>query len=86
MKALVVSYRRGRHTVRTNQVILELPGVKTRKQAAAYIGKKVVYTTEGGKKIRGVITAPHGNKGRVRARFERGVPGQIIGKKVEILT
>lgn len=85
MKAIVVSFRRGRHTVRTNQVILELPGVKNRKQAAVFVGKKVVYITEGGKKLKGTITAPHGNKGRVRARFEKGVPGQIIGKRVEIL-
>ncbi len=86
VKALVISFRRGRHTVKTNQVILELPGVKNRRQAAAFVGKKVIYVTEGGKKLKGTITAPHGNKGRVRARFERGVPGQIIGKKVEIVT
>ena len=85
MRGLVLSYRRGRRTSRTNQVIIEVTGVKDRKQASKLIGKKVVWVTPGGRKLKGVITAPHGNKGRVRARFARGVPGQMIGEKVEIL-
>jgi len=85
LRGLVVSFRRGRHTARTNQVIIEVPGVGDRKRASALIGRRVVYVTEGGRKLKGVITAPHGNRGRVRARFERGLPGQIVGKKVDIL-
>jgi len=85
MKGLVVSYRRGRRTARTNQVIIEIPGINNRKKASTLIGKRVVWITPGGKKLKGVITAPHGNKGRVRARFSKGVPGQMIGEKVEIV-
>ena len=84
VKGLVVSFRRGRHTAYTNQVIIEIPNVKSRKDAARYIGRRVVFVTDGGKKLKGVITSPHGNKGRVRARFEKGLQGQIIGKKVDI--
>ncbi|NPA86607.1 MAG: 50S ribosomal protein L35ae [Candidatus Diapherotrites archaeon] len=84
-KGLVISYRRGRRTMRTNQVIIEVPGVSNRKEAARLIGKKVLWITPGGKKLKGIITAPHGNRGRVRARFTKGVPGQMIGQKVEIL-
>ena len=34
--------------------------------------------------INGVIKAPHGNKGLVRAIFEKGLPGQAITTKVDI--
>ncbi len=36
------------------------------------------------KKIMGKVAAPHGNKGVLRVIFERGLPGQAIGTKVEI--
>ena len=85
MRGFVVSFRRGRRTSYRNQIIVEVPGYKTRKEASRLIGKKVVWETPGGKKLKGVITAPHGNKGRVRVRFKKGVPGQIIGERVEIL-
>ncbi len=85
LRGLVLSYRRGRRTMRRNQVIVEVPGVRDRRSAARLVGKKVVWTTPGGKKLKGVITAPHGNRGRVRARFSKGVPGQMIGEKVDIL-
>ncbi len=85
LRGLVVSYRRGRRTMRTNQVIIEVPGVRTRREASRLVGKKVIWETPSGKKLRGVITSPHGNKGRVRARFSKGVPGQMIGERVAIL-
>jgi len=47
------------------------------------IGKKVVYNT-GKKDINGEITSAHGNSGALLIRFETGMPGQAIGKKVII--
>ena len=80
MEAVVVNYRRGRRTVYGNQVIIEVPGVKTRNEASRLVGKKVRALGFVGK-----VLAPHGNNGRVRARFEVGLPGQLIGKRVEIV-
>lgn len=82
---IVTSFRRGRHTVTTNQIIIEVTGITNRKDASRLIGKKVVYTTESGKKLVGVVTSPHGNGGKVRARFKKGLPGQIVGKRVVII-
>ncbi len=84
MKVVIVSYRRGRHTVTPNQAILKVSDIEEKKAAYKYVGKKVVYETSSGKKIKGVITAVHGNKGRLRARFEKGLPGQAIGKEVKM--
>ncbi|HDO42134.1 MAG TPA: 50S ribosomal protein L35ae, partial [Candidatus Bathyarchaeota archaeon] len=35
--------------------------------------------------IVGTIVSPHGNKGLVRARFRRGLPGQALGTTVKIV-
>ena len=37
-----------------------------------------------GKQITGEISAPHGNKGCVRALFERALPGQCLGTVIEV--
>ena len=86
LKATVLSYRRGRHTQKTNQFVLEIPGCDTKAKAAKFIGRKVVWTAPGarGKKISGKITAPHGNSGSLRARFNKGLPGTVLAKKVEV--
>ncbi len=85
MKAVIVNYRRGRHTQTTNQVLLELEGIDNRASASGMIGKRVVWTTPSKKEIYGKITQPHGNSGIVRARFSKGLPGEAIGTEVRIL-
>jgi large subunit ribosomal protein L35Ae len=86
-KALILSFRRGRHTQRTNQFLLEIEGVDTKAKASQYIGKRVIWTSPGAakKKIYGKITQPHGNNGVLRARFSRGLPGTALGTNVQIL-
>jgi len=86
MEGIVVNIRRGRHTVYENQVIVKVEGIDSREKAKELIGKKVTWKTPGKKNkvLEGVITAPHGNKGYVRVKFNKGVPGQIIGEKVSI--
>lgn len=83
MKALIASYKRGRHVIHHNQAVILVQGVNDKKSAAKLIGSKVSYKTTGGKSIKGVVKDVHGDKGRVRARFERGLPGQAIGSPVE---
>lgn len=85
MKAQVISFRRGRHTYKPRQFILQVPGIETKAKAEKIINKNVVWKSPGGKEIRGVITATHGNKGLLRAVFEKGLPGQAINTKAEIL-
>lgn len=36
------------------------------------------------KKIKGKISSAHGNKGMVRAIFERGLPGQALTTEIEM--
>ncbi len=83
--AIIVNYRRGRKTQTTNQMIIIVPGYD-KKKAETLVGKEVVYTCEGKDKtqIKGKVTFVHGNKGAVRALFEKGMPGQAIGDKIEV--
>ena len=86
MKGIVVNIRRGRHTVYHNQAIVKVEGIDSREKAQELVGKEVVWKIPGkkGKVLKGVITAAHGNKGYVRVRFEKGIPGQMIGEEVEV--
>ncbi len=84
MKGVIIHYRGSYKHRRNNQIIVEPEGVSSRDDAKALVGKKVVYTTPTGRRLIGVITAPHGNKGRVRVRFGSGVVVDL-GSKVDIL-
>jgi large subunit ribosomal protein L35Ae len=84
MKGIVVQFRQGRHTVKPKHFLLDLDQ-KSREDAQKLIGKSVVWKSEKGKEIKGEIKSAHGNKGLVRAIFERGLPGQAITTEVEVV-
>ncbi|MBI2043941.1 50S ribosomal protein L35ae [Candidatus Pacearchaeota archaeon] len=86
MKGKVIQFRIGRHTVHERHFLIEIPGVSKRSEAEKFVGKTVEWTSPGKKKkiIAGKIAAPHGNKGIVRAIFEKGLPGQALTTEVEV--
>mgnify|MGYP001617632803 CR=1 FL=1 len=84
MKGIVVQFRRGRHTIHERHFLLDL-GLQNREDAKKLAGKEVVWKSPAGKEIKGKIIDAHGNKGLVRAIFERGLPGQAITTDIEVL-
>ncbi|HLD06729.1 MAG TPA: 50S ribosomal protein L35ae [Candidatus Nanoarchaeia archaeon] len=86
MHAQIVSFRRSRHRQYDNQMILAVQDITSKEAASALVGKQVAWESTGKekKKITGTITACHGTKGRVRALFERGLPGQSIGNTIPV--
>jgi len=86
MKGTVIQFRRGRKTQKDRHFLIEIPNTKKREEASKLVGKTVTWTSTGKnpKKIQGKISSAHGNKGVVRAIFEKGLPGQAIGTEVEI--
>lgn len=82
----IVQFRRGRHRVHERHFLIEIDGVSGKEDAAKYIGKDVSWTSPGKdrKIIKGKIADVHGNKGVVRAIFEKGLPGQAVTTKVEV--
>jgi large subunit ribosomal protein L35Ae len=82
-KGIVVQFRRGRKTIHERHFLLDL-GFKDRAEAKKVAGKSVEWKSPGGKVIKGKISDAHGNKGLVRAIFERGLPGQAVTTEVEV--
>lgn len=85
VRGKVIQFRRGRHVVHEKHFILDF-GMKDKKEAEKLIGREVSWTSSGKEKkiIKGKISAAHGNKGLVRAIFERGLPGQAVTTDVEM--
>ena len=83
MKGKVIQFRRGRTTVHERHFLIDV-GAKKRADAEKFVGKEVSWVSPAGKIIKGRIFGPHGNKGLVRAIFERGLPGQALTTDVEV--
>ncbi|MEI7718827.1 MAG: 50S ribosomal protein L35ae [archaeon] len=83
-QAIVIQFRRGKRTVTPKHFLIEIEGSDARDKAKKYVGKEVVWTSPAKLQIKGKIAAAHGNKGVVRAIFEKGLPGQAIGTEVKI--
>ena len=83
MKGKVIQFRRGHQKVTERHFLLQLDA-KNRKDAEKLIGKNVEWTSPAGRIIKGYISASHGNKGLVRAVFEKGLPGQSLNTEVEV--
>ncbi len=86
MKAKIIQFRRGRHVIHERHFLIEVEGVLNRKDAGKLVGKEVGWKSSAGKVIKGKISSAHGNKGLVRAIFEKGLPGQAVTTEVSILT
>jgi len=84
IQGFIVSYRTGPRTQHPKECILQFPKVKSSSEAARLIGRKVAWPV-GERKIRGKIVALHGEGGMVRARFRKGLSGQALGTRVEII-
>ncbi|KPV64917.1 MAG: 50S ribosomal protein L35Ae [Candidatus Bathyarchaeota archaeon BA1] len=84
LKGIIVSYRKGPKTQNPKECLLRFPGVETDEAAGRLIGRKVAWPVEE-RRCRGKIVALHGKNGIVRARFNKGVPGQALGSWAEII-
>ena len=79
-----LGYAGGKSTQKSRYALIKLNGFDD-DRAGQHVGRKVVYTTSGGKKLIGRILRLHGGNGVVRARFRRGLPSQAMGQDVTII-
>ena len=84
MEGTIVNFRGGRHTQVGNQMVISVSGIDNKEKATSLVGKAVTWKNTKGNAITGKISSAHGNSGALRAIFEKGMPGQSLGKKVEI--
>jgi large subunit ribosomal protein L35Ae len=83
-KAKVIQFRRGKQTIHERHFLIEIEGVNSKEDANKFVGKEVVWKSPANKEIKGKISSAHGNRGVVRAIFEKGLPGQAITTEVII--
>lgn len=83
MKGIVVQFRRGKKVIHERHYLLDI-GATSREEAKKLAGKHVEWKSPSGKVIKGKISDAHGNKGLVRAIFEKGLPGQAITTEIEV--
>ena len=86
MMGVIAHFRGSSRRKKGNQLIVIVPEINSIEKAKSLIGKTVTWTSPGKQKkqIKGKISATHGNKGAVRVIFEKGLPGQSLGKEVKI--
>lgn len=82
-KAKVIQFRRGLKRIHEKHFILDV-NAKSKEEAKKFAGKEVTWTSPSGKIIKGKISDSHGNKGLVRAIFEKGLPGQARNTEAEV--
>lgn len=83
MEGRILNFRLSKHNKNRNQVIIEVEEINNRKDAFRLVGKKIILEIGNRRKI-GKIVRPHGNKGRVLAKFRSGLSGNSLMKKVII--
>ncbi len=83
MKGKIIQFRRGLKRIHEKHYILNV-GTSNREEAGKFVDKEVTWKSPAGKEIRGKISSAHGNKGLVRAIFEKGLPGQARNEEVDI--
>ena len=79
----VIQFRRGLKRIHERHFLINV-GSKNREDANKFVGKDVVWTSPAGKEIKGKVSSAHGNKGMIRAIFEKGLPGQAKNTDVEV--
>ncbi|HLD55595.1 MAG TPA: 50S ribosomal protein L35ae [Candidatus Nanoarchaeia archaeon] len=84
VKGKVLQFRRGKQTIHEKHFLIEIEGINSKESAEKFVGKSVEWKSPAGKIIMGKVSAPHGNKGVIRAIFEKGLPGQAITTEVNI--
>ncbi len=81
----IVNYRIGIRTQNSKECLIDFSAAGSDKRVEARIGQKVLWKS-GKSEINGRIVGFHGRNGVVKAKFNKGVPGQALGTLVELVS
>lgn len=81
----IMNYRIGIRTQNSKECLLDFSAANSDKRIEVHIGQKVLWKS-GKSEIIGRIVGFHGRNGVVRAKFNKGVPGQALGTLVELVS
>jgi len=80
-KGIIVNY----HIAYTKEVLVEVPGLNSKREAGKLIGKKAIWTDEKGNKYIGKVSGLHGRKGTLKVKFKQPLPSTALAKPINIL-
>jgi len=79
-KGIIVNY----HIAYTKEILVDVPGIKSKREAGKLIGKKAIWTDEKGNKYIGYVSGLHGRKGTLKVKFKKPLPAKALGKIINI--
>lgn len=79
-KGVIVNY----HIAYTKEVLVDVPGINSKREAGKLIGKKAVWTDEKGIIYTGFVTGLHGRKGTLKIKFKSPLPAKALAKAINI--
>lgn len=85
MKGVIIGFRRGPGGVYPEVALVRVLGASGRSDVEKLVGFKVLAKDNHGNVYEGRVVRTHGNGNVVRVRFKPNVPGQMIGRVVDIL-
>jgi large subunit ribosomal protein L35Ae len=81
----IVNYRIGIRTQMSKWCLIRIMGENTVSNVGLLVGRKMILKF-GENSFVGRIMDLHGKKGVVKVKFQKGMPGQALGAKVELLS
>jgi len=72
------------HIAYTKEVLVQVAGVTSKKDAGRLIGKKATYTDKKGNKYVGKVSGLHGRRGTLRVKFAKPLPSASLAKPINI--
>lgn len=77
---VIVNYR----IAYTKEVVVQVPGINSKKEARKFVGKRAVWKDEKGNIYKGIVTDIHGSSGALRIKFKSPLPAKALAKPVDI--
>jgi large subunit ribosomal protein L35Ae len=81
----IVNYRIGIRTQMPKWCLIQIISENTVSKAGQLVGRKMILKF-GKNSFIGRIVCLHGQKGVVKVKFQKGIPGQALGARVELLS
>ena len=81
---IIQNYRIGIGTQNPKECIIQFAHVNSGSLVGQLFNRKVVWK-QGDKKFIGTIRRTHGKKGAFRVKFQKSLPGQALGTRVELI-
>jgi large subunit ribosomal protein L35Ae len=79
-RGIIVNY----HIAYTKEILVDVPGIKSKREAGKFIGKKAVWTDENGNKYEGYVSGLHGRKGTLKIKFKKPLPSKALARPINI--